>query len=69
MVHGKYSIHLLPACSVAWAQLALEGFAWTAGHRQGLLSPIYLVEPQDSGPGILDHGSRASYIGPLVLGT
>ena len=28
MVHGKYSSHLLPACSVAWAQLALEGFAW-----------------------------------------
>ena len=37
----------------------------TAG---GLLSPIYPVEPQDPGPGILDHGSRASYIGPLVLG-
>ena len=26
MVHGKYSSHLLPACSVAWAQLALDGF-------------------------------------------
>ena len=35
MVHGKYSSHLLPACSVAWAQLALEGFAWTVGQRQG----------------------------------
>lgn len=68
MVHGKYSSHLLPACSVAWAQLALEGFAWTAGQRQGLLSPIHPVEPQDRGPRILDHGSRASDIGPLVLG-
>ena len=51
MVHGKYSSHLLPACSVAWAQLALEGFAWAAGQRQGLLSPIHPVEPQDPGPG------------------
>ena len=60
MVHGKYSSHLLPACSVAWTQLELEGFAWTAGHRQGLLSPIYPVEPQDPGLGILGPAPRTS---------
>ena len=63
MVHGKYSIHPLPACSVAWAQLALEGFAWTAGQRQGLLSPIHPVEPQDPGPGTPDPGSRVPRLG------
>ena len=63
MVYGKYSSHLLPACSVAWAQLALEGFAWTAGQRQGLLSPIHPVEPQDPGPGTPDPGSRVPRLG------
>ena len=68
MVYGKYSSHLLPACSVAWAQLALEGFAWTAGHRQGLLSPIYPVELQDPGPRTQDWGSWITGPAPWTSG-
>ena len=68
MVHGKYSSHLLPVCCVAWAQLALVGFAWTAGQRQGLLCLIATVHPQDHGLGAPILGPRVSDHGPLVLG-
>ncbi|MBL6845629.1 MAG: hypothetical protein ACKVI1_03520 [Flavobacteriales bacterium] len=35
---------------------------------KAMLGPIATVEPQDPGPGILDHGSRALDTGAFTVG-